>query len=62
LFVKKIKLAKILSVEIDDCRPNLAGVAHIWPQGFTLLLSPLATGAKNEVNFLVPITAFLYFW
>jgi hypothetical protein len=21
-------------VEIDDFRPNLAGAAHIWPQGF----------------------------
>ncbi len=31
---KSFVLAKILPVEIDDFRPNLAGAAHIWPQGF----------------------------
>jgi len=30
---KSLFLAEILSVEIDDFRPNLAGPAHIWPQG-----------------------------
>jgi hypothetical protein len=27
-------LAEILLVEIDDFRPNLVGVAHIWPLRF----------------------------
>jgi hypothetical protein len=27
-------VAERLPIEIDDFRPNLAGVAHIWPQGF----------------------------
>ncbi len=27
-------LTEILPIEIDDFRPNLAGVTHIWPQGF----------------------------
>jgi hypothetical protein len=31
---KSFFLVKILPVEIDDFCPNLAGVAHIWPQGF----------------------------
>jgi hypothetical protein len=31
---KKKNLAEILLVKIDGFRPNLAGAAHIWPQGF----------------------------
>jgi hypothetical protein len=31
---KSFFLAEILPVKIDDFRPNLAGAAHIWPQGF----------------------------
>jgi hypothetical protein len=59
---KSLFLAEILSVEIDDFRLNLARAAHIWPQGFIQCMTPLATGAKNKVNFLVPTTAFLCFW
>ncbi len=31
---KSFFLAEILLVKIDDFCPNLAGAAHIWPQGF----------------------------
>jgi hypothetical protein len=31
---KSFFLAEIMLVEIDDFHPNVAEVAHIWPQGF----------------------------
>jgi len=33
IVVHIIWLHKKMPVEIDDFRPNLAGAAHIWPQG-----------------------------
>jgi hypothetical protein len=40
---KSFFLVEILLIEIDDFRPNLAGVAHIWPQG---LIRSLRVRAK----------------
>jgi hypothetical protein len=37
-------LAEILPVEIDDFHPDLAGAAHIWPQGF---IGSLELGLNN---------------